>query len=86
MIPDRVIILSKIPIEPEALDVIAVATIGDWIRLSIPIRTLAFWLVETNLWEIPIPTWVISNTLGGFLRASETEAATLTLKSLLLTI
>jgi hypothetical protein len=62
-----------------------VATIGDWIKLSIPKITLLFWFFEVNMWESPIPTEVKSKTFGTFLRDSEADAATWISRSLTLT-
>ena len=63
--------------------VIAVATTGDWITLSIDKIALAFWLVDTNLWEVPIPTLVISNAIGILFNAFSAELASLILSSLI---
>ena len=55
--------------------VTAVETMGDWIKLSIAINPLAFWFVETNLCEVPIPTLVKSTASGnGFNAFSALEA------------
>ena len=59
--------------------VVAVETIGDWIRLSSATITFAFWFVATNLCKVPIPTLVISKTFGINLRASSALLANLTL-------
>ena len=42
----------------ESVVVIAVPTTGDWMILSKQTITLAFWFVDTNLWDVPIPTFV----------------------------
>ena len=50
--------------------VVAVETIGDWIRLSSATITFAFWFVDINLCNVPIPTLVMSKVFGTILRAS----------------
>ena len=65
--------------------VIAVETIGDWIRLSIALSIFAFWFVATNLWEVPIPTLVISTATGFVFNASSAFLAILIVSSLILT-
>ena len=62
--PLKKITSSKIVSGFESVVVSAVDTIGDWMMLSIETRTFAFWLVDINLWEVPIPTEVISTTSG----------------------
>ena len=66
--------------------VTAVETTGDWIILSNAKRTFAFWLVETNLCEVPIPTLVIFKTSGTILRAFVELDASFTLFSSTFTI
>ena len=66
-------------------EVIAVDTTGDWIILSIEIKTLLFWFFAVNTWLVPRPTEVKSNTFGTTAKASLEEAATFMLKSLTLT-
>ena len=48
-------------------------------RLSSATTTFAFWFIEVNLWNVPIPTLVISKTSGTDLRASSALLASLTL-------
>ena len=42
----------------------AVETTGDWMILSSATTTFAFWLVDTNLCDVPIPTLSSSTTSG----------------------
>ena len=64
--------------------VTAVETIGDWIRLSSATITFAFWLVETNLCDVPMPTLSSSTTSGIDFRAfSALVAILITLSSTL---
>ena len=65
--------------------VVAVETIGDWIRLSSATITFAFLFVETNLCKVPIPTLVISKVFGISLRASSALLASLILLISILT-
>ena len=59
--------------------VVEVETTGDWMRLSSATTTFAFWFIEVNLCNVPIPTLVISKTSGTNLRASSALLASLTL-------
>ena len=65
--------------------VTAVDTTGDWMILSRVNNALAFWLVETNLWDVPIPTLVISKVVGTIPNASWALLANLIASSLILT-
>ena len=68
----------------ERWEVTAVATTGDWITLSRAKTTLEFWLVDTNLWDEPIPTLVMFNASGITLRAFSALDANLIVSSLIL--
>ena len=63
-----------------------VATTGDWMILSKASSALAFWFLAINLWDVPIPTWVISNVSGTIFKAFSALDANLTLSSLTLTM
>ena len=65
--------------------VTAVDTRGDWIMLSSVTSTFEFWFIETNLWDVPIPTLVKSTLLTTPIRASFAVAASLILSSVILT-
>ena len=65
--------------------VTAVDTTGDWIILSNANNALAFGFVATNLWEVPIPTLVISKTFGTTFKASSALLANLIASELILT-
>ena len=77
VIPLTLIVVSNTVMFVERPVVTAVETTGDWITLSIATRTFAFWLVATNLWDVPIPTLSSSTAIGTALSALVALAATL---------
>ena len=85
VIPLNFIILSTSPTWSARVVVTEVATTGDWIRLSKATSTLAFWLVEINLWDVPIPTLSSSTICGIDLSAFSALVAILMLLSSTLT-
>ena len=85
VIPLIVIELSILVASFESVVVIEVATIGDWITLSIEISALEFWFLAINPWDDPIPTLVKSRVTGNAARASSALPASLILRSSILT-
>ena len=69
----------------ERVVVTAVDTTGDCKRLSKVKSAFAFWLVATNLWDVPIPTLVISKVCGIIFNASAAFLANLIVSSSILT-
>ena len=85
VIPLKNNILSVLCNRSERWVVTDVDTTGDWIILSIATSTFAFWLVEINLWDVPIPTLSNSTTCGIDLSAFSALDAILILLSSTLT-
>jgi len=77
VIPLTDILLSRVDTLSVRVWVWAVDTIGDWIKLSIASKHLAFWFVAMNLWEVPIPTLSSSMAIGILLRAFSAVDASL---------
>ena len=85
VIPARLINSSVVKTCEVKWEVTAVATIGDWITLSIDTINFAFWLTALNLCDVPIPTLLISTTSGTVFNAFSAVSAILIESSSILT-
>ena len=81
VIPLNVILSSVLATLSARTVVWEVETIGDWIKLSNATKHLAFLLVATNLWDVPIPTLLSSIATGNLFSAFSAEVASLILLS-----
>ena len=85
VIPVNLTALSVVTTSSASVVVIAVETIGDWMRLSMATNTFAFWFVAINVWAAPTPVEVKLITWGTDFRASSALLASLIVLSLILT-